>query len=79
LLAGAEGDADAAVAARVVGAVADENTFCAHRGDEFAVFWADVDQNKVGLGGPVRDGEALEGGLEERARGEDFAGTYQWR
>jgi hypothetical protein len=66
LLAGAKSDANAAIAAGIVGAIADQNTSCAHGCYEFAMLWANTDENEVGLGGPVGDFEALQGRFEQR-------------
>jgi hypothetical protein len=52
LLGCADGDADAAGAAGIGGAVADEDSLLAHGGDKFFVRGAEVDQDKIRFGGP---------------------------
>ncbi len=64
----ADGDAHAAVAARVSGAVADENSLLTHRRDELLMSRSNVNENKVGFGWPPAQVEAGEYSEEFRAR-----------
>ena len=69
LLARADGDAHAAIAAGIVGAVAHQHAGGAHAADEFRVPRADVDEDEVGAAGPAAHFGVIERGFEFGARG----------
>ena len=73
LLARADGDAHAAIAAGIAGAVANQHAGGAHAADELRMLRADVDENEVGAARPAADLSGVECGLELGSRCEDFA------
>ena len=73
LLTRADGDAHAAVAAGIVGAIADEDFGDAHVTDEFRVLRTDLDQHEVGMTGPPADSFSVEGDFEISAGCKNFA------
>src|SRR5580698_5642840 len=73
LLARADGDAHAAVAARVTGSVADQHAGRSHEANELGMLCANLDEDKIRAAGPTAHVCGIERCFKLTACGEYFA------
>ena len=73
LLARSDGDAHAAVAAGIAGAVAHQHARRAHQAHKLRMLRADLDEDEICAAGPAANSGCIERGFKLRARGKHFA------